>query len=312
MHVRYKFHIVDVFSASPFGGNQLAILPRAAGITSEGMQAIAREFNFAETTFVLPAADPSQTCQVRIFTPKAELPFAGHPTIGTACALVQGKYVKNGVGRDLILVEGIGPVRVRVTTEAGAIRAKLTLHVEPEQHIEAEQPPFALKKADIAAVLALPGADVVGGFFATVGVPFCFVHLRSRRAVDGAKIERSVWSKVMPGSWSNIYLFAGELADGSELYARMFAPALGIEEDPATGSAGAALIGVLAGRESRADGVFSHSILQGVAMGRRSAILAEATKVNGELTSVSVAGATSFMAEGEIDVPASALERGRN
>ena len=304
--MRYKFHIVDVFSASPFGGNQLAILPRAAGITSEGMQAIAREFNFAETTFVLPAADPAQTCQVRIFTPKAELPFAGHPTIGTACALVQGKYVNNGVGQDLILAEGIGPVRVRVTTEAAAIRAKLTLHIEPEQ------PPFTLKKEDIAGALALPGSDVVGGFFATVGVPFCFVHLRSRRAVDDAKIERSVWSKVMPGSWSNIYLFAGELADGSELYARMFAPALGIEEDPATGAASAALIGVLAGRERRADGAFSHSILQGVAMGRRSEILAEATKVNGKLTSVSVAGATSFMAEGEIDVPTSALERSRN
>jgi trans-2,3-dihydro-3-hydroxyanthranilate isomerase len=306
MHVRYKFHIVDVFSASPFGGNQLAILPRAAGITSEGMQAIAREFNFAETTFVLPAAEPAQTCHVRIFTPKTELPFAGHPTIGTACALVQGKYVNNGVGRDLILAEGIGPVRVRVTTEAGTIRAKLTLHIEPEQ------PPFALNKEDIAAALALPGSDVVRGFYATIGVPFCFVHLRSRRAVDEAKIERSVWSKVMQGSWSNIYLFAGELADGSELYARMFAPALGIEEDPATGSAGAALIGVLAGRERRADGAFSLSILQGVAMGRRSEILAEATKVNGKLTSVSVAGATSFMAEGEIDVPISALERGRN
>jgi trans-2,3-dihydro-3-hydroxyanthranilate isomerase len=306
MRVLYKFHIVDVFSANPFAGNQLAILPQAAGITSEGMQAIAREFNFAETTFVLPAADPAQTCQVRIFTPKAELPFAGHPTIGTVCALVRGNYVKIGVGRDLILAEGIGPVHVRVTTEAGAIRAKLTLHIEPEQ------PPFALKKENIAAALALPGSDVVGGFFATAGVPFCFVHLRSRKAVDAAKIERSVWSKVMPSSWSNVYLFAGELADGSEVYARMFAPALGIDEDPATGSAGAALIGVLARRERRADGAFSLSILQGVAMGRRSEILAEATKANGELTSVSVAGATSFMAEGEIDVPTSALERGCN
>jgi trans-2,3-dihydro-3-hydroxyanthranilate isomerase len=127
------------------------------------------------------------------------------------------------------------------------------------------------------------------------------VEMTTRRP---AGIERSVWSRVMPDPWSNVYLFAGELVDGSELYARMFAPALGIEEDPASGAACAALIGVLAGRDKRADGAFSHPILQGIAMGRRSEILAEATKANGELTSISVAGVTSFVAEGEIDVPA--------
>jgi trans-2,3-dihydro-3-hydroxyanthranilate isomerase len=296
--MRYKFHIVDVFSATPFGGNQLAVLPRAAGITPEGMQAIAREFNFAETTFVLPAADPTETCRVRIFTPKAELPFAGHPTIGTACVLVQGKYVSPGAGGDLILGEGIGPVRVRVSNEAAAIRAKLTLHIKPEQ------PAFALNKDDVAAAVSLAGSDILEAFFASVGVPLCFVHVRSRQLVDAAKIERSVWSRVMPDPWSNIYLFAGELANGSELYVRMFAPALGIEEDPATGSGCAALIGVLAGRDKHADGAFDLSILQGVAMGRRSELLAEATKAKGELTSISVAGATSFIAEGDIDVPA--------
>ena len=138
--MRYKFVIVDVFSANPFGGNQLAVLPQAAGITAEGMQAIAREFNFSETTFVLPATDAMHTCQVRIFTPKAELPFAGHPTIGTACVLVKGKYVGSGGDQDLVVVEGIGPVHVRVTNEQAAIRAKLTVHVKPEQ------PPFTLRK----------------------------------------------------------------------------------------------------------------------------------------------------------------------
>ncbi len=107
--MRYKFHMADVFSASPFGGNQLAVLPQASGITVEGMQAIAREFNFSETTFVLPASDAMHACQVRIFTPKAELPFAGHPTIGTACVLVKGKYVGPGGSQDLVLEEGIGP-----------------------------------------------------------------------------------------------------------------------------------------------------------------------------------------------------------
>src|SRR5215469_10826119 len=89
--VKYPFHIVDVFSSTPFGGNQLAVLPKAAGISTEGMQKIAREFNFGETTFVLPKNDPANTCRVRIFSPRAELDFAGHPTVGTACALVMNE-----------------------------------------------------------------------------------------------------------------------------------------------------------------------------------------------------------------------------
>ena len=88
--MKYTFHIVDVFSSTPFGGNQLAVLPDAVGISTEGMQKIAREFNFGETTFVLPKNDPANTCRVRIFTPRAELDFAGHPTVGTACALTEG------------------------------------------------------------------------------------------------------------------------------------------------------------------------------------------------------------------------------
>src|SRR5579871_2658007 len=105
--MRYSYYIVDVFTSSPFGGNQLAVLPDASGISSEGMQKIAREFNFAETTFVLPKGDPESTCRVRIFTPKAEVDFAGHPTIGTACALAMGSHV--GKGR-LVLEENVGPV----------------------------------------------------------------------------------------------------------------------------------------------------------------------------------------------------------
>jgi len=161
-------------------------------------------------------------------------------------------------------------------------------------------------RKDIAAVLSLRSSDIVEGFFASVGVPVCFVHVRSRATVDEAKVDRSFLSKVMPRPWSNIiYLFAGDFADGTELYARMFAPALGVEEDPASGAACAALMGVLAGREKRTNAGLSLTILQGIAMGRRSEILAQATKANGELTSISVAGATSFIAEGEIDVPKS-------
>jgi len=121
--MKYAFHIVDVFSSTPFGGNQLAVLPDAAGISAEGMQKIAREFNFGETTFVLPSNDPANTCRVRIFTPRTELDFAGHPTVGTACALVMKQHVRLGDPL-LILKENIGPVTVEVARRNGGGTAR--------------------------------------------------------------------------------------------------------------------------------------------------------------------------------------------
>src|ERR1700686_4113255 len=110
--MKYTFHLVDVFSSTPFGGNQLAILPDAAGISADGMQKIAREFNFPESAFVLPKNHPANSYRVRIFTPRAELNFAGHPTIGTACALVMKQHVRLSDPIRLILEENVGPVTV--------------------------------------------------------------------------------------------------------------------------------------------------------------------------------------------------------
>jgi hypothetical protein len=121
--MKYTFHIVDVFSSTPFG-NQLAVLPDAAGISTDGMQKIAREFNFAETTFVLPKNDPANTCRVRIFTPRAELDFAGHPTIGTACALVMKQHVRLSDPIRLVLEENVGPVTVDVAQRNGRFCAR--------------------------------------------------------------------------------------------------------------------------------------------------------------------------------------------
>src|SRR6478672_36749 len=117
--MKYTFHIVDVFSSPPFGGNQLAVLTDAAGISTEGMQKIAREFNFAETTFVLPRKDPANTCRVRIFTPRTELDFAGHPSVGTACALVMKQHVRLSDPIRLILEENVSPVTVDVAQRNG-------------------------------------------------------------------------------------------------------------------------------------------------------------------------------------------------
>jgi trans-2,3-dihydro-3-hydroxyanthranilate isomerase len=296
--MQYKFYIVDVFSRSPFGGNQLGVLPEASGIASEGMQRIAREFNFAETTFVLPPQNSANTRQVRIFTPTAELPFAGHPTVGTGCALVMGGHVGAGDTHRLIFEEGVGPVAVDVEKRDGVFNGTLTL--ERNAELNAALPSLG----DLASVLSLEPQDVTHAAFASVGLPFCFVHLVSREAVDRAIIDKSAWSKHLAKAWSpNVFFFAGDPKDGGELYARMCAPALGMVEDPATGSACAALVGALAGNPDFRGDRYRLSILQGVAMGRPSEIEASASKTNGVVVSVSVGGATAHVAKGEIEVP---------
>src|SRR6202522_467371 len=239
--MKYPFHIVDVFRSTPFGGNQLAVLPDAAGISTEGMQKIAREFNFAETTFVLPKSDPANTRQVRIFTPRAELDFAGHPTVGTACALVMKQHVRPSDPIRLILEENVGPVTVDVAQRNGGFHGTLTLSGK------IEAPTGAPSSTDLAAVLSIEPADVSQVFFAGVGVTFCFAQLSSNEVVDRAAINRAAWAATLARAWSpHIFFFAGKLRDGGKLYARMCAPALGVEEDPATGSACAAVQGAMA------------------------------------------------------------------
>jgi trans-2,3-dihydro-3-hydroxyanthranilate isomerase len=302
--MKYAFHIVDVFSSAPFGGNQLAVLPDAAGISKEGMQKIAREFNFGETTFVLPKIDPANTCQVRIFTPRAELNFAGHPTVGTACALVMKQHERLSDPIRLILEENVGPVTVDVAQRNGEFHGTLTLMLSGK----IEAPTDAPSPTDLAAVLAIKPAEVSQVFFAGVGVPFCFAQLSSNEVVDRAAINRAAWSATLARAWGpHIFFFAGDLRDGGKLYARMCAPALGVEEDPATGSACAALVGAMASKPEFAGMAYRLSIQQGVSMGRRSEIEAEARKSESVVTSVSVGGATAYIASGEIEVPPSAL-----
>src|SRR6202047_2966071 len=185
--MKYTFHIVDVFSSTPFGGNQLAILPDAAGISTEGMQKIAREFNFGETTFVLPKNDSANTYRVRIFSPRTELDFAGHPSVGTACALVMKQPVRLSDPIRLILEENVGPVIVDVSPRNGGFHGTLTLSVKIEAPTGAPCP------ADLAAVLSIEPAEVSQVFFAGVGVPLCFAQLKSNEAVDRAAINRSAW-----------------------------------------------------------------------------------------------------------------------
>src|ERR1700687_638689 len=204
--MKYTFHIVDVFSSTPFGGNQLAVLPDATGISTEGMQKIAREFNFPESTFVLPKNNPANTHRVRIFTPRAELDFAGHPTIGTACALVMKQRVQTADPIRLILEENIGPVMVDVARRNGGYHGTLTLSGKIDAPTGAPAP------ADLAAILSIEPAEVSQSFFAGVGVPLCFAQLNSNAAVDRAAINRAAWATTLSRAWSpHIFFFAGNL-----------------------------------------------------------------------------------------------------
>src|SRR5262249_29625654 len=171
-----------------------------------------------------------------------------------------------------------------------------------------EAPTGAPSPTDLAAVLSIEPADVSQVFFAGVGVPLCFAQLKSNEAVDRAAINRSAWAATLSGAWSpHIFFFAGNLQDGGELYARMWATAVGVEEEPATGSACAAVVGDMASAHDFSGAAYRLSIQQGVSMGRRSQIEAEARKSGGVVTSVSVGGATAYIASGEIEVPPSAL-----
>lgn len=295
---RYAYFIVDVFSSSPFGGNQLVVLPQATGISTAGMQKIAREFNLSETAFVLPRRHQGRTFRVHIFTPKAEVPFAGHPTIGTACALVMNGQADGGDRHELILEEGIGPVAVEVSKSRDVYNGTLT--ITPKL----EQPNGAPPPGELAGALSLPREDVKRVFFAGVGVAFCFVQLSSREAVDRAVLDKAAWTKSLSHAWSpHLFFFSGDLVGGGSLYARMFAPAFGIEEDPATGAASAALVSAAAANPEYHGETLYLAITQGVAMNRPSRIEAVARKANGIVTSVSVGGATSYVARGEIVVP---------
>ena len=288
----YRYAIADVFTDQPYAGNQLAVFPDAQGLSERAMQAIAREFNFPETTYVLPPRDPRHTRRVRIFTPKAEMPFAGHPTVGTAAVLMHLGLVKTN---NIVLEEGIGPVPVELARRQGAIHAQLAIDKPVE--VPAERP----SPADAAAALSLPESAVLDAWYGSAGVRFAFIRLSGKDAVDRAVLDRAAWLAHFAKAWSpHLYLFTGE----SSLYVRMFAPALGIDEDPATGSGAVALAGILAGRLREREGTFTWTIDQGVAMGRASRLEASAEKRAGEVIRMKVGGASVVVAQGEMQVPA--------
>ena len=302
--MRFRYYTADVFTRETFGGNQLAVVMEAQGLDGETMQTIAREFNYSETVFVLPPGNPAHTAKLRIFTPGRELPFAGHPTVGTAYLLVHtGAVSADGSDTRLILEEGVGPVPVRVYRDtAGQVEScELSVAQLPEFG-----PPAPAREA-IAGVLGLAPTQLLDGDLAPIavscGVPFLLVAVEDSAAVRQSRPDLARWSGVLGDYWATealVYTPHPDLPD-CDLHGRMYAPAMGIPEDPATGAAAAALAGFLGRRAG--DGDHAWVLAQGVEMGRPSRLSLAAEVAGGAVSAVRVGGASVAVCEGWISVP---------
>ncbi len=298
--MRRRFVTLDVFTNKRFAGNPLAVVLDPQGLDAATMQAIAREFNLAETVFVLPLVDPARRARLRIFTPATELPFAGHPTVGTAVLLAR---IDGGSDqRQIVVEEGIGPVRCMtgpVAADCG--RARFELGRLPSE-VGA-----AADEEIIATALGLKAADIGFDRFTPVrwsaGVPFTFVPIRSLDPIRRCRIDPGHWDAAFgQDTQGAAYMFCRDTVEaGHAFHVRMFAPRMGIPEDPATGSAAAAFAGVLARYETLADGGHDFEIEQGYEMGRPSLIELSIAIKQRELVSAAVGGEAIIVSDGTIE-----------
>ena len=292
--MRRRFHTLDVFTDTPLAGNPLAVVHDCEGLDAGRMQAIAREFSLSETVFVLEPRDPVNSARIRIFTPAVELPFAGHPTVGTAVLLAELRAPEIVARQDLavVLEEEIGLVHCTARRAKGRSRASFVLPRLPE----AAGP--AADAATLAAALSLDGAEL--GFdrhapvLMSAGVPYTMVPVASAAAVDRASPDAARWPS---GLRADVYA-----RDRAGFHARMFAPSLGMSEDPATGSAVAALAGSIMRFDAPADGAHTITIRQGVAMGRPSTIVLGLEGEGGALASASIGGGAVVVSQGTVDL----------
>lgn len=299
--MRHHFYTLDVFTERPYTGNPLAVVLDAESIPDERMQTIAAEFNLSETVFVMPPARPGNAARVRIFTPRAELPFAGHPTIGTALLLAKQQLGGFDAAEPmLVLEEGVGDVPVDIRIEQGVPRvATMSVPRLPERG------PAPPDKAELAAMLSLSVHDLLPehppcGW--SCGVPFLFIAVRDRASVGRAKLRTDIWEKLLMNWWApSVFVFSFDTESiAAQVHARMFAPAFGIAEDPATGGAVSALAGYLRD-PAAANGNFRWLVEQGYEMGRPSQLELEARVTSGRISSVRVGGRAVVMSEGWID-----------
>ncbi len=299
--MRHRYYTCDVFTDRRFGGNPLAVLPEAEGLSAAQMQLIAREFNYSESTFVLPA-EKGHDRRVRIFTPPAEVPFAGHPNIGTAFVLAStGAFGPLDEPRTVVFEEDAGLVPITIARgEDGRIRCEL----------EAPQPLAKRGAVDVATLASAAGLEVRdivttthAPLVASVGLPFVIAELRDRDALARCRLDVAGAEKLLAaGAEVPDLLLYVRSADDFDLRARMFSPLDGIPEDPATGSANCVLAALLSDLDPASDGAFSFRIAQGVEMGRPSVLEARTEKRDGTVVNVWIGGESVMVAEGWIEV----------
>ena len=294
----YRYYTCDVFTETRFGGNPLAVLPDAAGLSDDQMQQIAREFNFSESAFVFPSTG-GHTRHVRIFTPNCEIPFAGHPNVGTAFVLASaGEFGEIRSQLSVTFEEKAGLVSVTIHEAHGKVTScevaapqPLSLGKTISPHLVASA--VSLVPEDISTKIHSPQVS-------SAGLPFIITELRDRSALQRAGINLNGF-EVLSGEdvQPSVYLYA-RVEDGFDIRARMFAPASGVPEDPATGSAGCAVAGLLAHYAAPSNWSFQFRIAQGVEMGRASTLLGRAQKTSGVVHSTWIGGACVLISEGFI------------
>lgn len=301
---KLDYLVYDVFTDTALAGNPLAVVLDAEDLETEAMQRLAREFNLSETVFVLPPKNPVHTARVRIFTPRHELPFAGHPTVGTAIALTERAWVSGEGDRTSIVVleENVGPVRCAVTGSRAAAFAEFDL-----PRLPAPAPLDAPVEA-VAAALGLAHHEM--GFENHVlsawsaGVPYVCVPVANLEVAAKARMDLALWNEFAPHEGDiagDAYVYCRETVNHDcAFHARMFAPGSGIAEDPATGSAAAAFAGAIMRYDDPVDGSHRYWIEQGAEMGRPSRIRLEIDIEDRRIDAARIGGHAIRVAEGTL------------
>ncbi len=319
------FHTLDVFTDRVFGGNPLGVFPDAMHLSTDLMQRIALEMSLSETVFLGPP-EAGGDARVRIFTPGVEVPFAGHPTVGTAVFLAARLPDAPEEGTvELVLEENVGPVPVEVRFEAGRpVFARFTTALPPEHR------PSPWSARELAAMVGLEPSDLpekgmAGAGHGTsflepqmvsCGLPYHVLPVATVSAVRRAALDTGAWSRMLADSWAHhVYVICPWTAeedragvdepdqDPVDVRVRMFAPGSGVPEDPATGSAAAALGGYLSAADGRTEGTLSWVVAQGEEMGRPSRLYVEADRHNGETVAIRVGGSAVEVLTGRMVLP---------
>ena len=290
----------DVFTDTPFTGNQLAVFMDARGLSAGRMQALAREMNFSESTFILPAEAPGTDVRMRIFTPANEMPMAGHPTIGSTFALAHAGVIRPGAAR-FVFGLNIGPVPVDLEWDGGVLHFAWMTQLVPAFG------PVIERRGDVAAVLGLSEADLMPDRpirEVSCGVPFLIVPVRSPEAVDRAISDGAAFRRFTAATGIELPIFFFSMSGpgaAETVHSRMFAPEFGIIEDPATGGASGPL-GCYLLHHGLVNGDAARNItsLQGAAMGRPSRIHIDIASQGSDITQVKVGGRAVLVATGQM------------